>query len=134
MTRLPLQILHPILYYRTPSSRSSTTFAHLTALSALTLHPGYISMSLLLDLHTVSFFFYVSLNVFSFLFKLRLVCLVLFDKIQTKKHFCMRKLSFDVTPGFNLCALTVLYSMANMPYSQTIYTDVSYQFFFFNFI
>ena len=46
-----------------------------------------------------------------------------------------RTISFEHTltqhQGFNLCALTVLYSMANVPYSPTIHTDVSYQFLYF---
>lgn len=54
---------------------------------------------------------------------------------------CMRKqnhlkaleilIEFYITPGFNLCALTVLYSVANLPCCQTIHTDVSYQFLYF---
>lgn len=49
--------------------------------------PGSIKTSVLLDLYIESL--NVGLNVFPFLFKLRLVCFVLFDYIQTL--FCMSK-------------------------------------------
>lgn len=70
------------------------------------------------------------LNVFLFIFRW---FVVLFACMRKQYHLKALEnlISFDITPGFNLCALTVLYSVANLPCSQIIHTDVSYQFLYF---